>query len=69
MLESDFNKVAEQPYWNHTSAWVFSYMFAAYFYNTLSWEANVEMIYSKNWTPKVESLIILESPKLDWILD
>ena len=32
----DFNKVAKQFYWNHTSAWVFSYIFAAYFLNTFS---------------------------------
>ena len=27
----DFNKVAMQLYWNHTSVWVFSYKFAACF--------------------------------------
>ena len=27
-----------QLYWNHTSAWVFSCKFAAYFQNTFSWE-------------------------------
>ena len=32
----DLNKVAKQLYWNHTSAWVFSHRFAAYFYNTFS---------------------------------
>ena len=30
----DFNKVALQLYWDHTSAWVFSWKFAAYFQNT-----------------------------------
>ena len=36
MLKCDFNKVAKQLYWNHTSAWVFSCKFAAYFQNTFS---------------------------------
>ena len=34
MLKCDFNKVAKQPFWNHTSAWVFSCKFAACFQNT-----------------------------------
>ena len=34
MPKYDFNKVALQIYWNHTSAWVFSCKFAAYFQNT-----------------------------------
>ena len=34
MPKCDFNKVAKQLYWNHTSAWVFSCKFAAYFQNT-----------------------------------
>ena len=34
ILKCDFHKVAKQLYWNHTSAWVFSYEFAAYFQNT-----------------------------------
>ena len=34
MPKCDFNKVALQIYWNHTSAWVFSCKFAAYFQNT-----------------------------------
>ena len=38
MPKCDFNKVALQLYWNHTSAWVFSGKFAAYFQNTFSWE-------------------------------
>ena len=29
---------AKQLYWNHTSAWVFSCQFAAYFQNTFSLE-------------------------------
>ena len=32
MPKCDFNKVAKQLYWNHTSAWVFSCKFAAYFW-------------------------------------
>ena len=38
MPNCGFNKVAKQLYWNHTSAWVFSCKFAAYFQNTVSWE-------------------------------
>ena len=38
MPKCDFNKVALQLYWNHTSAWVFSCKFAAYFQNTFSKE-------------------------------
>ena len=30
MPKFDFNKVAKQLYWNHTSAWVFSCKFSAY---------------------------------------
>ena len=36
--KSDFNKVAKQIYINHTSAWVFSCKFAAYFQNSFSEE-------------------------------
>ena len=36
MPQCDFNKVALQFYWNHTSAWVFSFKFAACFQNTFS---------------------------------
>ena len=32
--KKDFNKVALQLYWNHTSAWVFSCKFVAFFQNT-----------------------------------
>ena len=35
MRKCDFNKVAVQRYWNHTSAWVFSCKFSAYFQNSL----------------------------------
>ena len=38
MPKCDFNKVVLHLYWNHTSAWVFSCKFAAYFQNTFSWE-------------------------------
>ena len=34
MPKCDFRKVVKQFYWNHTSAWVFSCKFAAYFRNT-----------------------------------
>ena len=35
MPKCNFNKVAKQLYWNHSSAWVFSCKFAAYFRNTI----------------------------------
>ena len=38
MSKCDFNKVAKQLYWNHTSAWVFSCKFAAYLQSTFSKE-------------------------------
>ena len=38
MPKCDFNKVALQLYLNHTSAWVFSWKFAAYFRNIFSYE-------------------------------
>ena len=38
MLKCDFNKVALQLYWNHTSAWVFYCKFIAYFQNIFFWE-------------------------------
>ena len=38
MPKCDFNKVAKQLYWNHTSAWVFFRKFAAYFQNPFSQE-------------------------------
>ena len=38
MLKCNFNKVAKQLYRNHTSAWVFSCKFAAYFQSTFSEE-------------------------------
>ena len=34
MRKSDFSKAALQLHWNHTSAWLFSCKFAAYFQNT-----------------------------------
>ena len=36
MPKCDFNKDALQLHWNHTSAWLFSRRFAAYFQNTFS---------------------------------
>ena len=38
MLKCEINKVAKQLYWNHTSAWEFSCIFASYFQNTFSYE-------------------------------
>ena len=38
MLKCDFNKVAKQLYWNHTSAWVLSCKFVAYFQITFSYK-------------------------------
>ena len=38
MSKCDFNKVANQLYWNRTSVWVFSCKFVAYFQNTFSLE-------------------------------
>ena len=38
MLKYDFNKLAKQLYWNHTSAWVLSCKFAIYFQNIFLWE-------------------------------
>ena len=38
MPKCDFKKAVERLYWNHTSAWVFSCKFAAYFQNTFSQE-------------------------------
>ena len=34
MPKCDFNKVAKQLYWNHTSVWVLSCKLATYFQNT-----------------------------------
>ena len=36
MPKCDFNKIAKQLYWNHTSACLFSCKFAAYFENIFS---------------------------------
>ena len=36
MSKCDFNKVSKQLCWNHTSKWVFSCNFVAYFQNTFS---------------------------------
>ena len=47
LRKCNFNKVAMQLYWNHTSARVFSCKFAAYFQNTFSeehlWAAAFEL--------------------------
>ena len=34
MPKCDFDKVAKQLYWNHTSTWLFSCKNVAYFQNT-----------------------------------
>ena len=48
MLKCDFNKVTKQLYWTHTSAWVFSCKFAAYFQQNLFlehlWRAASEFV-------------------------
>ena len=38
MPKCDFNKVAKQLYWNHTSAWLFSCKISPYFQNNFSEE-------------------------------
>ena len=38
MPKYDFNKIAIQLYWNHTSAWLFSCKFAAFFQNIFFYE-------------------------------
>ena len=38
MPKYDFNKVAKQLYWNHTSAWLFSCKISPYFQNNFSEE-------------------------------
>ena len=52
MPKCDFNNIAKQLYWNHTSAWVFFCKFAAYFQNTF---------YSEHlWTAASEFGYIIE---------
>ena len=67
----DFHKVVKQLYWNHTSAWVFSCKFAAYFQNTFGglllkfeltgtgnkWKANVLCISKINQSYWIANLI------------
>ena len=50
----DFNKVALQFYWNHTSPWVFSCKFAAYFQSIFSKEHlwRVASIFMTLWVKK-----------------
>ena len=38
MTKCDFNKIALELYRSHTSAWIFSCKFAAFFQNTFSLE-------------------------------
>ena len=60
MPKCEFNKVAKQLYWNHTSAWVFSSKFAAYFQNTFP-EKHLWMASSEY---KISGII-----KVEWIID
>ena len=56
MPKYDFNKVALQLYWNHTSAWAFSCKYTAYFQNTFSWEHLEVASSGKNLTEKIGAL-------------
>ena len=51
MPKCDFNKVTSQLYWNHTSVWVFSCKFAAYFQDKClqehPWRTASEWVYSR----------------------
>ena len=53
MSKCDFNEIAKQLYWNHTSAWPFPWIFAAYFQNTFSsehlWKANSDYLRPNFW--------------------
>ena len=42
MPKCNFNKVAKQLYWNHTSAWVISCKFAAFFIDNMNNGENVK---------------------------
>ena len=59
MPKCDFNKIAEQLYWNHTSTWVLSFKFAAYFRNTFSYEHLWRAVPELNWrlTP-IQTLLV-----------
>ena len=62
MPKCDFNKVALQLYWNHTSAWAFSCKFTAYFQNIFSEEhlwrtCSVRIKFSQEHFPKTNRLL------------
>ena len=63
MSNCDFNKVAN---WNHTSAWVFSCKFAAYFKNNFSYE-HLWMTASVNKKTR-ETINITGVERAIWIL-
>ena len=59
MPRCDFNEVANQLYWNRTSAWVLSCKFAAYFQSTFSWK--------HLWrVASVERLVIIFETYIHW---
>ena len=62
MPKCDFNKVAKQLYWNHTSAWVFSYKFVAYFQNTVFLRTHLKGCFCILIFSKVHFVC-------DWLLD
>ena len=53
MPKSNFNEVATQLYWNRSSAWLFSFKFAAYCQNIFSqehiWRAASEISLNYAW--------------------
>ena len=48
MPKCNFNKVGDQLYPNHTSAWVFSCKFAAYFENTFLFIISLKLEVAKD---------------------
>ena len=61
MLKCNFNKVAKHLYWNHTSTWVFSCKFAAYFQNTFSYQRlwRVASLSSETWLQRRWNPVLL----------
>ena len=49
MPKCDFNKVTKQICWNHTSAWMSSCKFAAYFQNIFPWEHLCRAASENSW--------------------
>ena len=58
MSKYDLNNVVLQLYWNHISAWVFYYKFAAYFQNSFSLE--------QLWRAACENTILKLTMKNSW---